>query len=279
MKHFDPKSVDFVIYHAECIDGFGAAYSAWKLLGDKATYYAAKHGDPPPDVVGKTVAIVDFSYNKETIKMLKTNTKNLIILDHHKTAKDELENLDCAVFDMKHSGAMLSWLYFHPNVEPPKFISLIEDADLWTWTFPETRNFVASFYNEPYNFDVYDSYTDKTKLADIIVKGAVIREYMNMLVMRSCEKSFPCTFQGFKTRVVNSPNFQSDIGNILVSRFDCDVGLVWYYDHAKKRCVVSLRSCKDEVDVSKIAQMFGGGGHPRAAGFQWVDDIEKLVKM
>lgn len=277
MKHFDPKSVDFVIYHADCIDGFGAAYAAWKLLGNDAKYYPAKHGDPPPDVTGKTVAIVDFSYSRQTIEKLQTSTKNLIILDHHKTARDELEKLDCAIFDMSHSGAMLSWMYFHPDVPPPEFIRMIEDADLWRWSLSNTRNFVAAFYNEPYIFDVYDSYNDKMKLGDIIVKGANIREHMDVLVKKSCEKSFVTNFCGYKTRIVNSPNFQSDIGNVLVSQFDCDVGFIWYYDHAAKRCIVSLRSCKDDVDVSKLAQKFGGGGHPRAAGFQWVNDIEKLL--
>ena len=40
----DPSSVQVVIYHANCNDGFGAAYSAWKLLGNRAEYHAASHG-------------------------------------------------------------------------------------------------------------------------------------------------------------------------------------------------------------------------------------------
>ncbi len=30
---------------------------------------------------------------------------------------------------------------------------------------------------------------------------------------------------------------------------------------------VSLRTVRDDVDVSKFAQFFGGGGHRKAAGF------------
>ncbi|MGY8872170.1 MAG: DHHA1 domain-containing protein, partial [Pseudomonadales bacterium] len=33
----------------------------------------------------------------------------------------------------------------------------------------------------------------------------------------------------------------------------------------------SLRSAKDGLDVSKIAEMFGGGGHEHAAGFSISD--------
>ena len=47
----DPQSVNVVIYHANCNDGFGAAYSAWKLLGNRAEYHAASHGAPPPPML------------------------------------------------------------------------------------------------------------------------------------------------------------------------------------------------------------------------------------
>jgi len=30
----DPSSINLVIYHGACYDGMGAAWAAWKLLGD-----------------------------------------------------------------------------------------------------------------------------------------------------------------------------------------------------------------------------------------------------
>ena len=72
----EPTSIDLVIYHKSCTDGFGAAYSAWKLLGSKAEYYAATHGDPPPDVVGKTVAILDFSNKNAVTKQMILDAKD-----------------------------------------------------------------------------------------------------------------------------------------------------------------------------------------------------------
>jgi phosphoesterase RecJ-like protein len=44
---------------------------------------------------------------------------------------------------------------------------------------------------------------------------------------------------------------------------------------------VSLRASVDELDVSQIARIFGGGGHPQAAGFSSekpVDEITELVR-
>jgi phosphoesterase RecJ-like protein len=40
---------------------------------------------------------------------------------------------------------------------------------------------------------------------------------------------------------------------------------------------VSMRSSRDELDVSAIARKRGGGGHPQAAGFSSPDSIEEIV--
>ena len=53
----EPSSVNCVIYHADCTDGFGAAYSAWKLLGNRAEYHACKHGTSHPSVKDKNYQI------------------------------------------------------------------------------------------------------------------------------------------------------------------------------------------------------------------------------
>ena len=52
----EPSSVDCVIYHANCTDGFGSAFSAWKLLGNRAEYHSCTHGTKPPNVKGKNPA-------------------------------------------------------------------------------------------------------------------------------------------------------------------------------------------------------------------------------
>src|SRR6187549_3257027 len=54
-----------VLYHAECADGFGAAWALWRRF-PQARFLAVKHGVPPPDgLKGERVVIVDFSYARE----------------------------------------------------------------------------------------------------------------------------------------------------------------------------------------------------------------------
>ena len=112
-----PKDVNFVIYHGFCTDGFSAAFAAWKLLGEEGvTYHGTQHGLPAPDVKGKHVAVVDFSYKLPVFEQLLRDAASLIVLDHHKTAEAELTpHPNNVVFDMKRSGATISWAYFHPG--------------------------------------------------------------------------------------------------------------------------------------------------------------------
>lgn len=55
------------IYHGTCMDGFTAAWVVRKALGEGVEFYAATHGDPPPDVTGKNVIMVDFSYKRPVL--------------------------------------------------------------------------------------------------------------------------------------------------------------------------------------------------------------------
>ena len=149
----DPNSVNVIIYHANCTDGFGAAYSAWKRLGNRAEYYACKHGDDPPNVKGKNVAILDFSFDNSTTKQMIELAESLIVIDHHKSAMVELHDVTETKFDMTKSGAMLTWDFFHPGIESPKLISYIQDRDLWTWELPYSREFSAAFDMVPFEFE------------------------------------------------------------------------------------------------------------------------------
>ena len=120
----EPSSVDCVIYHANCTDGFGSAFSAWKLLGNRAEYHACAHGTKPPNVKGKNVVILDFSFDNKTTKKLIKDANNLLVIDHHKSAMVELHDISNTIFDMSKSGATMAWEFFHPGKEPPSLYSI-----------------------------------------------------------------------------------------------------------------------------------------------------------
>lgn len=261
----DPNSINLVIYHGGCTDGYGAAWAAWKLLGDRATYHPGRYGDPPPDVKGKVVAILDFSYDNLTTKSMINDADSLIIIDHHKTAMVELHDVNCTHFDMNHSGAMLAWKFFHPGKEAPRMIKYIEDRDLWKWELPYSKEFSAAFDMVQYDFEEFDKFIDDSAIDDAQERGAYILAYSKTVISKITKQAARRKLHGKDVLVVNSPHWMSEIGNALSVK--CDFALIWYHDHDTNQVKVSLRAHHDDADVSEVAKKFGGGGHRKAAGF------------
>ena len=277
----EPSSVDCVIYHANCTDGFGSAFSAWKLLGNRAEYYACSHGDKPPNVKGKNVVILDFSFNNKTTKKLIKEANNLLVIDHHKSAVVELHDISNTIFDMSKSGATMAWEFFHPGKEPPKFIQYITDRDLWKWELPYSKEFSAAFDMVPFEFEEFEKYEDDSVFDDAVKRGSYILAYSKTVVKKVCEKAVSKTYKEMNVLVVNSSHWMSEIGAKLSP--DCDFALIWFYDHDEQRTKVSLRAFHDHIDVSDVAKDFKGGGHKKAAGFtlpkdKHIDDIFELNK-
>ena len=272
----EPSSVNCVIYHANCTDGFGAAYSAWKCLGNRAEYYPCKHGTTPPDVKGKSVVILDFAFDNSTTKKMIEDASGLLVIDHHKSAMVELHDISNTHFDMTKSGAMLAWEFFHPGKEPPKFIKYIQDRDLWSWELEYSKEFSAAFDMVPFEFEEFEKFEDDSVFDDACKRGSYILAYSKTVVKKVCEKAQPRKLDGKDVLVVNSSHWMSEIGNRLAP--DCDAALIWYWDHEDQHTKVSLRAFHETVDVSELAIKFGGGGHKKSAGFQLtkekhIDDI------
>jgi len=262
----EPTSVDCVIYHADCTDGFGSAYSAWKLLGNRAEYHPCKHGTTPPDVRDKTVVILDFAFDNATTKKMISEASGLVVIDHHKSAMVELHDITNTHFDMTKSGAILSWEFFHPGKEPPKFIKYIQDRDLWKWELDYSKEFSAAFDMVPFEFEEFEKFEDDSVFDDSVKRGSYILAYSKTVVKKVCEKAQLRKFDGKEVLVVNASHWMSEIGARLAP--DCDFAMIWYWDHNARETKVSLRGFHDTVDVSEIAKKFGGGGHKKAAGFQ-----------
>src|ERR1051325_9019640 len=117
-QHWFPKPPTIVLYHADCADGFGAAWAIWQQF-PTARFIPVKHGNPPPaGLEDQRVVIVDFSYSRAALETMAAQTQALLVLDHHITAEKALTGLPYAYFDMKKSGAVLAWEWA-PNKPTP----------------------------------------------------------------------------------------------------------------------------------------------------------------
>jgi len=258
-----------VIYHKNCPDGFGAAWAAWKKFGHKAEYIGEEHGKPEKkNLRGKDVYMVDFSYKKPVVDAMLKEVKSLTIIDHHVSAEKVVKSLKNHSYAVNRSGAALSWRYFHPGKKIPKLLLHVEDVDLWRFNLHNTREIICDLELYDFDFKVWDKLVKEietpTGLKKHVFSGAVIMKYKRVLMDEALQKSDKAMFAGHKAMVANSIFLSSEIGNVLVTS-GADIGIVYSERHGTRR--VSLRSKKGGVDVAKIAEKFGGGGHRAAAGF------------
>ena len=216
-----------VIYHGKCADGFSAAWVFWHVSNritdrnDEPVYnfdfHPGVYNEDPPDVSDRVVYLVDFSYKRKVVKdMIQIGgAKNIILIDHHKTAIEDLSNLSEELLeeaeiarkeidngylseedaqeardqfemytDLEMSGATLAWQYWvdqgvlTPEMRPV-LLGHIEDRDLWRFRLPLTREIQANVLSYEYTFENWDTLMLKTSTLQLAEGGASIeRKHM-----------------------------------------------------------------------------------------------------
>ncbi|HEN8732266.1 TPA: phosphohydrolase [Pseudomonas putida] len=289
------------IYHGNCADGFGGAWVVRKALGEQVEFVAGVHGQEPPDVTDKDVIIVDFSYKYEVMARLSWKANSIIILDHHKSAAEDLGKFPpfhagvrvdgrhpdgsvalgwesahismnsqnspaiACCFDMNRSGAMLAWDHFFPGQEPPMLLRHIEDRDLWLFQLDGTREIQANLFSYPYDFEVWDMLM-ATDVQSLRSDGAAIeRKHQKDVAELVAVTKRRLVIGGHNVPVASLPyTLTSDAGHLMAQG---EPFAACYWDTPDGR-VFSLRSTDDGMDVSEIAKQYGGGGHRNASGFR-----------
>ena len=263
-----------VIYHANCADGFGAAWAVIQAPGfDDAELFPASYGDTPPDVTGRLVVMVDFSYKRPVIDQMVEQCAKLCILDHHKTAEAELDGIFehpkvDGMFDMDRSGAMMAWEWFHSHTTAPALIQHIQDRDLWRFEMGGTREFMAAVFSYPQDIDTWTHILSQPGQADMLyAEGkAILRAHNKNVEDVVAAARSTMEIDCIRVPCANVPHYMaSDAGHILAK----GVLFAATYYNSDEGTHYSLRSAPDGVDVSAIAKKYGGGGHKHAAGFTW----------
>lgn len=288
-----PVTKKICIYHGNCADGFGAAYAVWKWDSD-VEFFPGVYQQDPPDVTGKDVILVDFSYKRDVIKAMAKQARTITILDHHKSAAEDLgffarfSEMDMdlnfndfaqlyddqqairALFDMERSGAMIAWEYFHPDTPAPRLIQHIQDRDLWRFALPNTREIQAVIFSHPYDFATWDALVERAEddaaYSGMVDEGrAIERKHFKDIAELLKVTTVRMIIGGHDVPAANLPyTMSSDAGHQLAQG---ELFAACYWDTPEGR-VFSLRSAEDGMDVSAIAKQYGGGGHVHAAGFR-----------
>ena len=289
---------NLVLYHRNCNDGFGAALAAWLHLGDTAEYKPVQYDEEfdVEETTDKVVYILDFSFDLHVMQEIMRRASRVIWLDHHKSAfimwlgkafwvagarkyfsamKDDPANSKITiVLDDSRSGAGIAWDYFNSTPQPI-LIQYIQDRDLWKKEMSDSDAFTYNLNAYDASFETWKALMDLIQDPDACEKflqdGRSIHRYINIQVARIVKNAvkikLPCGEEvGY---AVNSSGLQSELGHVLASQSKA-YGVVWSLlpDGDVPMATVSLRGNKGGIDVSSIAEIFGGGGHSSAAGFR-----------
>lgn len=223
-----------VIYHANCADGFGAAFAAWAKLGDEADYLPMQYGAKFDNglshasvtnlnslsVAQREVYILDFSLPKESMSWLFATAKYVVWLDHHKTAfemwhgeipKDGIvedqQSDRTIVLDNNRSGAMLAWEYFHPDISVPQLVKHIDDYDRWQFKLDGTKEFNKALWSyAPWTFELWQRFLNDALDVSFLDQGAAI--------LRAHDQNVQSVVKGAARRcVINGAQKLKNLGN------------------------------------------------------------------
>lgn len=299
-----------IAYHANCNDGQMAAFVAWKHFDRTPTTVAVNYDTHKlafsdlmlklteglvcgTDLKTYSLYVVDFSFPYEMLLSLGKVFSRVVVIDHHKTAQDDLQkhvhedfvsalslnklqylvapNVE-VFFDMEESGALMTWRYFFgERASVPDVVRYTSDRDLYKFLDPKTRPFASGM-----GLHRGKSWTELETVYDnpnaVIEHGEVIEALRDQRISETLKK--PARLMKAmvedKCLLVGVYNAPADITSDLLAKYvntegNADIGMTFTIG-SDNMVYCSMRS-KVGVDCSVIAVALGGGGHTQACGF------------
>jgi len=222
------------------------------------------------------VYFVDYSFNENTkwiLDKLINIDCDIIWIDHHTSSFEliksypELNNIK-GIRQDNISGGALVYMYFNDCEfeDTPYYIKLVSDYDCWIFKYnPDTTYFKIGLETENYNAldNIWKELFYYGKLDQIIQKGKIIKQYIdNDNTYYRNQFAYESEIGGYKALVINRKSNSWIFGN----QYDkYPLVCVWVFNGEKYS--YSIYSSNPNIDCSKIAENYGGGGHKGASGF------------
>lgn len=328
------KYESIVLFHNNCLDGLFSAFALNIKYGDLAYYIGVSHNplleeeDPvetlkiifndklsnhtynkelidyiKDDYSDKTLYIVDFCLTARQLINLSPLFKNIVVIDHHKSAIERIvgngefieitsdsrfyerlftyDNVSF-FYSEKKSGAVLTYEYLFPGGSVPYEFRLIQDRDLWTWKLEETKFFTTGLFEGGYlknGKDTFRKLDDDTYLPDDRAAICELGEKFELRKEREIQRTLKANLIEIELESTNlnsmigfinvsDLSIISDLGNLIVNDYELNLPICILYTLQKdNRVLFSIRS-REGVSSKFISESFGGGGHDYANGCQ-----------
>jgi oligoribonuclease NrnB/cAMP/cGMP phosphodiesterase (DHH superfamily) len=291
-----PKTVHVVSHGPTCLDGVTAAVAVARYYGDRATVVprfasnseidAVLQGLEPAGDGEQELWITDISWRDPVtdahLRGLAARGVRIFWIDHHRTA---LERVKAGKVDVPLAGSVLSeefaasrltWEHLRGSLaeerrEEPRFaafapvVAMADDNDRWLHRIPGSRE--LAWVVKAMGPDAYEDFLALDDQVAYTPRMAAARERVGAEIARSFTIADASRVEQYAAgvRVVAAvcAGHPSEIADAWGKETPGAVFALWDADGLS----VSLRRAPDcEVDLSKLAEALGGGGHAAAAG-------------
>ena len=218
--------------------------------------------------------------------MFELNKKiDLTWIDHHVSVINEYDELMKTgeyepikgIRKIGTAALVLTWQYFYPDIELPEGLRLLGLNDIYDLRDRRVRPFEYAIQtygvNRPTDRIWSQIIDNELDIKQAVEKGNAILSWVrhrNYRLIRGM--GFESEYKGYRCICSNMAQGQSEFFDSLDNIKEYDF-MVNFFMNKKNRWNLTFYTYKDNVDVSKIAAEFGGGGHAKAAG---ASSLEKL---
>lgn len=266
-------------YHSADLDGHCSG-AIVKHVYPECEMHPINYGDDFPwDLIepDEVVFMVDFSLQPFSEMLQLNEICCLIWIDHHKSAIEEEFNTFQSISGLRHdgkAGCELVWEYLLPDQPEPRAVHLLGRYDVWNHSDDDVLPFQMGMrmqhtWPDEIGMRLWTELFGVMSEAfcQIVAYGRILCAYQdqqNQKYAKSC--AFETELDGLYLIAANAMLVNSKLFDAVWDgdKYDAMLTFGW----RKGKWTVSLYSCKEDVDVSKIAKARGGGGHAGAAGFQ-----------
>ena len=273
-------------YHGADFDGKCSA-AVVKYKYPECRLFPVDHGKPFPwheIKQGEKAFMVDFSLSIDRMLHLAKKTELIWIDNHTSSIKDAIEAgfNPAGIRVLGKSGCELTWEYLFKGELTPTVVHLLGRFDVHDLTDTRTLPFQYGFNLEdvdPNNVELWSRlFEGDVKFVDhVISNGVPILAYKTYTDSDTIKRhAFDAEFDGLKALVVNTGVKGS---GTFDSRWDpekYDIMLTFVITPAGVSG--SMYTTKENLDLSKVARKFGGGGRPQASGYSF-NNIDKFFKV
>lgn len=290
------------------LDGVGCAVLAKLFFADEPCITYCDYGDI--DYKVKTlldnveilqsedkIFITDISISKELAKRIEASSLKceIKLFDHHATAEPLNEFSWCKVratdeedHDLTCGTKMFYDYLVHQYGDLYKdslcdFVDFVCQWDTWSWKNTGDQGRIAKYMNDLLDIrGRYDfinhfvhqfqtkgyCYYDEIDKMLLEIRKKEIQEYIH----EKSQQMQNAHWGEYNVGIVFADRFISELGNQLCELYP-EIDFVAMINIANQK--VSYRTISDDINLGVFAQHYGGGGHPKAAGSQFTEDVLK----